>query len=185
MIPPSASIQALVAELGIPAHLPFARGLSECAEPSALELVERQDGGREFFLTPAAANAWRAMKAAAELDGITILIASAFRSIDRQAEIIRGKLSSGQSIEEILSVCAPPGFSEHHTGRAVDVTTPGTPPLETDFETTAAFAWLVQNAGYFGFHMSYPVGNPYGYQYEPWHWCFRGAQSCVAKDDAR
>jgi hypothetical protein len=41
---------------------------------------------------------------------------SAFRSVERQAEIVRRKLAAGGRIEEILTVCAPPGFSEHHTG---------------------------------------------------------------------
>ena len=115
------------------------------------------------------------MRAAALEDGIELQVVSAFRSIDRQAEIIRRKLDAGQCIDDILCVSAPPGFSEHHTGRAVDIGTPGSPVLETAFEQTAAFAWLVANAGRFGFHMSYPENNRWGYQYEPWHWCHHAA----------
>ena len=76
---------------------------------------------------------------------------------------MRAKLARGQSIDEILSVSAPPGYSEHHSGRAVDVTTDGVRPLELEFEGTAAFTWLSRHAGRFGFSLSYPRQNPYGY----------------------
>jgi len=69
-----------------------------------------------------------------------------------------------------LKVNTPPGYSEHHTGRAVDLATPGCPPLTEEFETTAAFAWLVRHAHRFGFTMRYPRGNRFGIAYEPWHW---------------
>ncbi|MDP2370951.1 D-alanyl-D-alanine carboxypeptidase family protein, partial [Rhodoferax sp.] len=107
-----------------------------------------------------------------QADGIDLFIVSAFRSVERQAEIVRRKLASGQSLETILAVSAPPGFSEHHSGRAVDLSTPGVAPLEPAFDQSPAFAWLVQRAAVFGFRLSFPEGNAQGYQYEPWHWCF-------------
>ena len=55
---------------------------------------------------------------------------------------------------------------------AIDVTTDEGAPLEPEFEKTSAFRWLSTNAGRFGFALSYPAENPYGYDYEPWHWCF-------------
>jgi D-alanyl-D-alanine carboxypeptidase len=113
------------------------------------------------------------MQAAASAEGVRLDIVSAFRSIDRQAKIVGRKLAAGEAIDQVLTVCAPPGFSEHHTGRAIDLTTPGSPRLEAEFEHTEAFAWLRRRACEFGFHLSYPRGNPQGYAYEPWHWCFR------------
>jgi D-alanyl-D-alanine carboxypeptidase len=77
----------------------------------------------------------------------------------------------------LLGVSAPPGYSEHHSGGAVDVTTEGVPPLELDFEDTPAFRWLSDHAHKFGFHLSFPRDNPCGYAYEPWHWCFRPADA--------
>lgn len=113
------------------------------------------------------------MSAAALSDGVVIQIGSAFRSVDRQAEIVRAKLVEGLSLDAVLCVSAPPGYSEHHSGRAVDVTTnEGAAALELEFENTQAFRWLSKNAGRFGFVLSYPAGNPQGYDYEPWHWCF-------------
>lgn len=76
-------------------------------------------------------------------------------------------------MQQILEVSAAPGFSEHHTGRALDLTTPGGPVLEEPFEHTDAFAWLSESAGSFGFHLSYPRGNSHGIAYEPWHWAWK------------
>ena len=159
-------------ELGISRQLLAARGLRECEEASCLEVAEVGADGKDHLLVPAAASAWRNLKAAARGDGVSLFIVSAFRSIDRQAEIVRRKLEAGVSIEDILTVCAPPGFSEHHSGRAVDLSTPGSRSLEVEFEQTPAFAWLRAHAAGFGYCLSYPIGNQSGYQYEPWHWCF-------------
>jgi D-alanyl-D-alanine carboxypeptidase len=144
------------------------------AEAADVVVAEIEDDGREHRLTPAAAEAWRAMSEAASADGVTLKIVSAFRSVERQAEIVRTKLERGLSLDAILEVSAPPGYSEHHTGRAVDVTTDGVPALEIEFETTEAFRWLSANAARFGFALSYPEGNVQGYAYEPWHWCYAG-----------
>jgi D-alanyl-D-alanine carboxypeptidase len=165
-------LHSFATELGISVELIEGRGLPECEEASELEIVEVGEEGREHFLVPPAAHAWRSMKAAAFAENIQLLIVSAFRSVERQAELVRRKLAAGQRIEEILAICAPPGFSEHHTGRAVDLSTPGVPALDVEFEQTAAFAWLTRHATNFGFHLSFPTGNPQGYLYEPWHWCF-------------
>ena len=167
-------LKAILAELGISPDLIEMRGLPLCAEPEALEVAEVDDDGREYRLTPAAAAAWRKMKAAAAAEGVVLKLISAFRSIDRQVEILREKLAKGQTVEEILSASAPPGYSEHHTGRAIDIDTDGAPPLEIEFEDTIAFAWLTRNAGRFGYVLSFPKGNRYGYQYEPWHWFYAG-----------
>ncbi len=169
-------IISIAKEFGISVPSLAARGLQECAEAECLEVAERDTDGREHRLAPVAVEAWRTIKAAALQDGISLSIVSAFRSIDRQAEIIRNKLNTGSTIEEILTVCAPPGFSEHHTGRAVDVSTIGAPALEVEFDQTPAFAWLMKRANDYGFYLSYPAANSQGFQYEPWHWCFHAAK---------
>lgn len=174
-------MNAHLTALGIPEELVVARGLSPCEEATELESIETGVDGRDHQLIPSAAEAWRRLRAAALSDGITLFIVSAFRSVDRQAEIVRRKLDAGISVNDVLAVCAPPGFSEHHTGRAVDISTPDSRPLQAEFEQTAAYAWLQQNAGRFGYRLSYPVGNPWGYQPEPWHWCFHSAQPGSAR----
>lgn len=177
-----ADLYAFASELGISLTSVKARGLLECEEAADLERVEVAEDGKEHFLVPAAAAAWHLMKTAAAAEHVQLLIVSAFRSIERQAELVRRKIAAGQSIEEILLICAPPGFSEHHTGRALDLSTPGVPVLETEFDQTAAFAWLTRRAKNFGFYLSFPVGNSQGYFYEPWHWCFHDAQQSNPPD---
>ena len=139
------------------------------------------ENGREHLLVPAASRAWGSLREAAQADRVVITIVSAFRSVERQAEIVRAKLARGLSVDEILSVSAPPGYSEHHTGCAVDLTTEAVRPLELEFEGTAAFGWLSRNAERFGFVLSYPRENRYGYLYEPWHWCFRSKRAVTRR----
>ncbi len=112
------------------------------------------------------------MKTAAATDGIVIHLISAYRDIDYQYELLRRKLDQGDSLDSILKVNAAPGYSEHHTGRAIDLGTVDCPALVTEFEETPAFQWLEQNAHQFKFKLSYPRDNPLGIVYEPWHWCF-------------
>jgi D-alanyl-D-alanine carboxypeptidase len=169
-------VQSALEELGISAELISARALPMHAEARELVVAELGENGREHLLIPAAAAAWKQLTAAARNGGVHLQIASAFRSVERQAEIVRRKLEEGLSIDTVLLVSAPPGFSEHHTGRAVDIDTPDCPSLNGAFAQTDAFQWLLLHAQEFGFTLSYPEGNPHGYEYEPWHWCFRGAE---------
>lgn len=163
-------------QLGISPSVVAARGLRAFPEAEQLEVAEVGDDGKEHLLIPEAAAAWRRLKNTAREADVSVFIVSAYRSIERQVEIIRRKLAAGQRIEDILCVSAPPGFSEHHTGCAVDISTLGTPPLEASFDQTPAFSWLQRHADRFSFKLSYPANNPHGYQYEPWHWCYFAAE---------
>ncbi len=165
-------LAACLAELGIEPQQLAARGLLEYAEPEALVVADSNDAGRIFELIAPAAVAWQALRDAAAADGVTLFLVSAYRSIARQHEIVAAKLARGQNINDILRVSAAPGFSEHHSGRAIDIGTPGSPVLEQEFENTPAFAWLLAHAAEFGYTLSYPPGNASGYLYEPWHWCW-------------
>ena len=168
-------LRQLHRELGIPED--FAHPGSPPLYEEAAELVEVGPNlvGRMQRLAPLAAERWTSMVDAAAENAVTLMIVSGFRGYEYQAGLIRRKLDSGQVIEEILCVNAAPGYSEHHTGRAVDVATPGSRPLTEEFEATDAFRWLSENASNFGFSMSYPRDNPHGFIYEPWHWAFRNA----------
>ena len=163
----------LYAELGIPADYGASVGMPAFAEATELVEVGPNLVGRMQRLTPLAAERWHAVVAAAAADGIHLLIVSGFRSVDYQAALIRKKIEAGQRLAEILAVNAAPGFSEHHTGCAVDIATPGSRPLTEEFESTEAFRWLATEAGRFGFSMTYPRDNAWGIAYEPWHWSIR------------
>ena len=68
-----------------------------CVFDEATELVEVETAldGRVWQLTPAAAQAWWSMQAAALGDGIDLKIASAYRASSRQVELIQKKLDAG------------------------------------------------------------------------------------------
>jgi zinc D-Ala-D-Ala carboxypeptidase len=166
-------IGAVLGELGVDPQAVARRNLIPFAEARRLVPVGLGTDGRDKMLAPDAAKAWKAMRAMARAAGVDLLLVSAFRSVDFQAELIRGKIQRGRSIQEVLQVNAPPGYSEHHTGCAVDVGFADVPPLDERFEKTTAFAWLEQHAARFGFSMSYPRGNAEGFVYEPWHWRYR------------
>jgi len=167
-------LRELHEELGISASYGRDTGLPVCGEPVELIEVGLNLVGRMQRLTPDAARQWNAMMEAAMRDSITLMIVSGFRSVEYQAALIRKKINAGQVIDEILTVNAAPGHSEHHTGLAIDIATPGSRPLTEDFESTDAFGWLGANADRFGFSMTYPRDNRWGIAYEPWHWCQKG-----------
>lgn len=148
------------------------RAMARTREPSLLRFAGTDIHDRAQWLEANAAAAWRRMQRAAAADGVPLQLVSAFRSVAYQAGIVARKLGRGESLEEILRVNAAPGYSEHHSGRALDLTTPGYPALEPAFEDSPAFAWLDANARRFGFTLSYPRDNPHGIAYEPWHWRF-------------
>lgn len=166
-------IEDILRTLGIPDDYGTSRGLS--LQPEAGELVTARvvPDGREIRLAPPVAEDWHSLVQAAARDGVSVLLISGFRSVEYQRQIIERKLGRGIPIDQILRVNAAPGYSEHHTGRAVDIGTPGCPPLEEEFENTPAFRWLQQHAEEFGFHLSYPRFNLYRIIYEPWHWLHR------------
>jgi len=174
------AIHQLLDTLGISADILARKPLPFQPEARHTVVAETDAEGREYRLIPEAAQAWQAMKAAAACDGIVIELVSAFRDIERQADIIRAKLAKNLPIDIILTLSAPPGYSEHHTGRAVDINTPGCEATEEPFELTDAFRWLTRHAGGFGFTLSYPRGNPLGFIYEPWHWCYQPQQGSAA-----
>ncbi len=167
-------VNACLRQLGISPQAIARRALPLTPLAGELLLVESGIEGREHCLVPDAARAYARLKSAAAADGIVLTVVSAFRDLEQQAEIVRSKLAAGRSLEDTFRASAPPGFSEHHTGRAVDVTTPGATALEEEFETTPAFRWLVESAAGFGFSLSYPRDNRHGFIYEPWHWFFSG-----------
>lgn len=164
------AIQAMHQELNIPDTYPETCGLD--FQPDCLELVETEPDvfGRQPLMNTDAFAAWQAMQKKAMDEGIELHIVSAYRSAQYQKELFEKKLTKGQSIEDILKVNAAPGYSEHHSGCAIDITTPGFDPLEESFENSPAYKWLSSNARTYGFSLSFPRNNLSGMAFEPWHW---------------
>jgi len=158
--------------LGIPMQWIIDKKLPFYPEASKVVLGDIAPDGRECLMTPDAAIAWQSMKMAAQNDGIMLEVVSSFRTIERQIEIIQAKLDHNMPMETILTLSAPPGYSEHHTGRALDINTPGCRATEPEFEHTSAYAWLQSHAHRFAFSLSYPKNNTLGFIHEPWHWFY-------------
>lgn len=167
--------EALIAKahaLGVPRDYGRMRKLRRMCEPKHLTYIGEDIHQRPQWMTPPAARAWMRMRETACKAGIDLQIVSAFRSVEYQLGILQRKLARGQSMSEILQVSAAPGYSEHHTGRAIDISAPGYSPVEEEFEHSNAYNWLLANAKNHGFSLSYPRENPNGICYEPWHWCW-------------
>ncbi len=159
---------AVLYSQSVPSKLP------EQPYPAYLVNVGLDRFSRPCRMQPTAAKRWLQMQCAATDDRIKLELVSGFRSVSYQSAIWERKLARGLSIEEIARVSAPPGRSEHHSGRAVDLASGEGPVLEQSFARTPAYRWLKRNASRFGFVESYPRKNPYGIIAEPWHWCWRG-----------
>ena len=101
---------------------------------------------------------------------------SCHRSIARQRNVFcRGETTS--PADRAISV-APPGYSEHSTGYALDFAVRpanGCPDAEACMAATPAARWLRANARRFGFEQSFPGGNKQNVKWEPWHWRWVGA----------
>jgi len=122
------------------------------------------------------------LQRAAAADGVQIVVISAFRSLEVQRQLFFEVGSQrNQSPQDRARVSAPPGFSEHSTGYAVDLGDGRSPDshLSSRFESTPAYAWLAANAARFHFQLSFPRGNRQGVSYEPWHWRYGGSTEAL------
>ena len=113
---------------------------------------------------------------AAKNDGISITPLSGFRTVEQQTFLFSRAIERHGSEFDASFLSAPPGYSEHHTGFAIDVGDGDAPQthLKYDFENTKAYAWMVDHAAEFGFELSFPKDNFQGISFEPWHWRYVG-----------
>lgn len=166
--------QAKISQGDLLGHLPY-----DVAPQSELVAITA-DGSLQ--LRAAAAEKFEQMQAAAQADGVNLTVISAFRTTKAQEELFFGvKEQRVQDATKRAEVSAPPGYSEHHTGYAVDLgdgSAPGT-NLEKEFANTAASNWLKQNALKYSFELSFPLNNQQGVSYEPWHWRFVGDRNSL------
>lgn len=165
-------LSVMFRDLGIDPTLPQLEALPQYDEVQACAYYGQSRFDKAIYLTKQTLHSFFAMQKAAEQEHLIIEIISGFRSFEHQSNIIRQKLDLGLSLEEILCVNAAPGYSEHHSGRALDLSSPDEPALEDSFRHTDLYQWLTKHAHQFGFVESYPEDNPFGFIPEPWHWCF-------------
>jgi len=113
---------------------------------------------------------------AAQKDGHSLMVGSAYRSADYQEQIFNTYVSR-VGYEQADRYSAHPGFSEHQTGLAVDISTTSQQCyLSECFIGTADGQWLAENAYKYGFTLRYPKGKEAitGYNFEPWHYRYVG-----------
>lgn len=134
-----------------------------------------RDGKQTYTAQPEVVNAFHQMRDEASKSDVHLRVISGFRPPERQRELFR-EAQKRHGRRRGIRWLAPPGFSEHQTGWALDLADEKAAETDDDssFESTIAFRWLRENAGRFGFELSFPPGNWQGVGYEPWHWRFVG-----------
>lgn len=151
-------------------------------EVAAIEKLVVLNPSSEIRLQPDAQAAIMQMLEKAKAEGVKLGLISGFRTLaDQDYLYFDLKAERGESAQTRAEVSAPPGYSEHHTGYAVDFIDESKPNthLEESFETTDAFKWLEKNAAFFNFEMSFPKDNEDNVGYEPWHWRYVGNQESL------
>ncbi len=116
------------------------------------------------------------MAAGAARDGITLFIASGFRSYDYQAQLYQ-RYVDRDGAEQADTYSARPGHSEHQTGLAFDLN-----EVSDAFIGTPEAEWLAAHAQEYGFIIRYPADKVEitGYKYEPWHVRYLGKETAAA-----
>ena len=145
---------------------------TQIADPEMLVCLAEELTYEDYriYVRPEVKAAFSRMAAVAKKDSIDLIIDSGYRSASFQERIIIQRLEAGKSVQEILTMVAPPGYSEHETGRAVDLV-----PSEALFASSRTYRWLKENASHFGFRESYPESAADSISWEPWHWYYSPA----------
>ena len=120
-------------------------------------------------------DAYAEMYAAAKEDGMNLLVTTSYRNYGFQSTLYWNYVNSdGQASADTYS--ARPGYSEHHSGLAVDLSTPSLTNAFTEFVYTDEYKWMQANCYKYGFIQRYTDENQYitGYQPEAWHYRYVG-----------
>ncbi|NYD76917.1 M15 family metallopeptidase [Arthrobacter cupressi] len=141
--------------------------------------VQLATSGESALLNSTTAAAAARLFAAAAAGGVTLTLASGYRSFQSQTATYSGYVSSrGQAAADTAS--ARPGFSEHQTGWAFDIGDGGGAcSFQPCFAEQPAAVWVKANAYKYGFVVRYPwmLHETTGYYYEPWHLRYIGAEA--------
>ena len=140
-------------------------------------------------LQTVACAAFLEMQKAAAADGVTVWMQSGYRSVKYQTSLYERKTKyyldkgydNATAKEKAAAVVNPPGYSEHNCGLAADLNSPEHTGLDEGFEKTAAFRWLCEHAGDYGFILRYPkdAEDKTEIIYEPWHWRYVGVENAA------
>jgi D-alanyl-D-alanine carboxypeptidase len=130
-------------------------------------------------LAKPAAKAIKLMATAMHTDGAGVLmLSSTYRSYQTQVAV-HAKDVAALGLKAGENLAARPGYSEHQTGLAADLSAVGQGcVVNVCFAKTKAGKWLAANAWHYGFILRYPNGKTpiTGYQFEPWHYRYVGVE---------
>lgn len=118
-----------------------------------------------LFITEKAQTALKQLLEQAAADDILLQVESGYRSVGYQKKIFQRMLSEGRTFDDIVRYVAPPGYSEHALGTAIDFF-----PSDWQFAKSQEYRWLQENAGTFGFTETYSKTNKHKLPWEAWHW---------------
>jgi len=156
--------------------------LDENYKPNDLEPIEyfaKDRSAESRFMRAEAADHFNRMVLSAKKAGIEIVMTTAYRSYGFQSVLYNNYVANyGQAEADKYS--AKPGFSEHQTGLAVDVSASSVEYALTEaFDQTTEWKWLIENAADYGFILRYPKDKTdiTGYMYEPWHFRYVGIET--------
>jgi LAS superfamily LD-carboxypeptidase LdcB len=127
-----------------------------------------KEGSKVYILAKAHDSLVR-MLLQAEKEGIHLQVESGYRSKNYQRKIFRRMLAEGRTFDDIVRYVAPPGYSQHMFGTAVDFY-----PSNWRFAETPQYSWLQENAHMFDFEQTYPEYNKLKMPWEAWHWSYTG-----------
>ena len=130
-----------------------------------------------------------AMLQGAKDDGISLVICSPYRDLDRQEVLFNRKIKAymnrGMSYMDAYKTSSQavtvPGASEHQIGLALDIVSSNYSTLDEGFGNTEAGRWLAEHSCEYGFIMRYPEGKEYitSIEYEPWHFRYVGKDAAM------
>ena len=138
--------------------------------------------GKEFQIEPETYRHFEQLRTAVKQKGIQIELDSVYRSVARQKEIV-AEFTQKYGADYVKQYVAVPGYSEHHTGLAVDICLVVDGKIIDDNDEMIAqkeiFAQIHPLLADYGFILRYPQGkeNLTGYSYEPWHFRYVGQET--------
>lgn len=135
------------------------------------------------------ADALEQMLSDAEKEGLNLIICSAYRDYEKQAELVENSIdkliTAGYSYAEAhwktKQQLALVGVSEHHTGLAVDIVGKTHQSLDEKQADTSEAKWLEEHAHEYGFILRYPKDkeNITGIFFESWHFRYVGKEAAA------
>lgn len=148
-------------------------------EPENLVPIDDEKYGYWNMIRADVYEEFKKMSAAAQKDNVTLFIASPYRSYNFQKQLYNSYVAS-DGVKNADTYSARPGYSEHHTGLAMDLIPEFGLELDT-FENSDGFKWMQENGYKYGFILRYPKDKEYitGYMYEPWHYRYVGIDAAT------